>query len=307
MLKDDVKELINDKADDLNKQRDVAGYVSCITQQLNDFINQKINLENSEIEKYLDQLVGCFTTTLHTPFTPGLKILRARAFEKEHRETDVNELSYIAKEKNTDVTLGRLNLAKEPMYYGCIYFNELSGGVNVALAEINAKEGQTVNILRSEVGKELNIYFIGIYDYIFRESRPYFISEEHFSYFKQVYDYQKEKYSKDAFLAHQICDAFFSDVLRKAEHGNLYRVTSLLSKLFLECSTIDGVIYTSVKAEGSPVIALKTESVDSKLLHKEAESLLVQKSHGYALYHALPTGKGKINDNKIEWDTGSKA
>lgn len=307
MLEDNVKKLIDAKADDLNQQKNVAEYISCIVQRLNDFIDQKIDLGNSEVDSYLEQLVGYFTTTLHLPLTPTLEILRARAFEKEHCEINVNELSYIATEKKYNVTLGRFNLAREPIYYGCIYFDGVFGGVNVALSEIDAKAGHTVNILRSEIIEELNVYFIGIYDWVFRESKPYFISEEVFNYFKEVYDYQKKKYSENVFLAHQICDAFFSDILRRANHGNLYKVTSLLSKLFLETNNIDGVIYTSVKAEGSPIIALKTESVDLKLSHKKAESLLVQSSYGYAFYRAVSTGIGAINGNKIEWQSSSKA
>lgn len=305
MLKNDLVELINAKAEDLNSQRNVAEYVSCIIRRLNNFIEEKIVLENSEIESYLDELAGYFTTTLYIPFAPKLKILRARLFDKKHLATDitdVSELSYIPEEKKDLVTLGRLNQAKEPIYYGCIYFDCLSGGVNVALAEINAKARQTVNILHSETTKELNVYFIGIYDYVYRRERPSFLTEEMFGYFRDVYNHQKEKYSEDVFLAHQLCDAFFSDILRKSEQGNLYKVTSLLSKLFLESNEVDGVIYTSVKAEGCPVIALKTESVDSKLSHKKAEHLQVQYDYGYAFYHAISTGMGKIKCNKkIEW------
>jgi len=305
MLETKVKKLIDEKAKDLNSQENIAECVSCIIRRLNEFIDEDITLKDDEIKSYLDQLIGYFTTTLYLPLLPELKIMRARVFEEAYRASDVNELSYIPEAKKACVTLGRLNLAEEPIYYGCIYFNESWGGVNVALSEVNAKPMQTVNILRSEVteDKELNVCFIGIYDLIFREAKPYFMTEDVFSYFKDVYGYQQEKYTENVFLAHQLCDAFFLDILRRREHGNLYRVTSRLAGMFLEGDEVDGVVYTSVKAEGSPVIALKTTAVDSKLCHKKAESFLVKKDYGYALYNALLTAGGEINSSEstIVW------
>lgn len=307
MLEDNVKALIAEKARDLNNMSYVADNVSYIIRRLNYFIDQHIDLEDTEINVCLDQLIGFFTTTLHIPLNSGLKLLRARSFDDRHLESEIQELSYISKAKSHHSGLGRLNLSNVPIYYGCIYFNDASGGVNVAFSEIDAKPTQTINILYSEVTEELHVYFIGIYNYIFREMRPYFISENIFDYFREVYDYQKDTYSEDVFLAHQLCDAFFSDILRRAECGNLYKVSSKLSKLFLEDSNIDGVIYTSVKAEGSPVVAIKTTSVDSKLLHKKAESFVVENDFGYAFYRAKHYDTGKINGTGIEWQLYSKA
>jgi len=301
MLEDNVKKLINDKAEDLNNQSNIAEHVSGIIDNLNRYIDLKIELDISQLNSYLNDLSKYFTTTLYISLSPGLKLLRARAFKTPHREKKVQELSYISNEKRENASLGRLNLSAEPVYYGCIYFNDVYGGVNVGFSEINATPNQTINILRSEVITKLDVYFIGIYDYIFRETRPYFITEDIFNYFKEIYNFQKCKYSKDVFLAHQLCDTFFSNILRMIEHGNLYKVTSILSKLFLEGNEIDGVVYTSVKAEGSPVVAIKTTSVDSKLSHKKVESFLIQRDYGYSFYKALPNGLGEISGDKIVW------
>jgi hypothetical protein len=275
--------------------------VSCIIRRLNDFIDKKIELDSHQVTNYLDNLIRYFTSTLHIPVQPGLKLLRARAFECEHYERDVAELSYIPEKYKSRVVLGRLNIDQEPIYYGCVYFNDIDGGVNVAFSEVDAKSGQTVNVLRSEVIAELNMYYIGIYDHIKRNSRPDFISEETFGYFKEVYSLQQSTYSNDAFLAHQLCDSFFADVLRRPKHGNLYYITSVISKLFMEVNNIDGIIYTSVKAEGRPVVAIKPISVEYKLKHERAECYRINYDYGYALYRASKTGNGIIDSGAVIW------
>jgi hypothetical protein len=306
MLKKDDKDFIDMKAKDLNnKDYSVAENISEIISALNAFINTDIDIKDTEIEEYLDTLIGYFTTTLHIPLIAGLKILRARKFNTQyHLEKEVKKLSYISKEKSSDLCeMGRMNRDRESVYYGCIYFrDDNTAGVNVGFSEIDAKPNQIVNVLRSEVNKDLNVLFIGIYDYIFRERCPYFISEDTFNYFKVVYEYQKKAFSDDVFLAHQLCDTFFSDILRKNEHGNLYKITSKLSNLFWEGKDIDGIIYTSVKAEGSPVIAIKTDSVDNKLSHIKADCYEIQKDFGYAFYRAKHTHSGKVNGDSIDWE-----
>lgn len=66
------------------------------------------------------------------------------------------------------------------------------------------------------------------------------------------------------------------------------------------------MIYTSVKAEGSPVIAIKPVSVRSKVSHKKAISFEVQESYGYAMYKANPLYQGVVNGEKINWSQCQK-
>jgi hypothetical protein len=98
-----------------------------------------------------------------------------------------------------------------------------------------------------------------------------------------------------------LCDAFLSDILRRKKSGNLYNVTSRLFPIFTENPEIDGIVYTSVKSEGDPVIALKTNSVDTKINHISCDSYRIINDYGYAKYHAIHTHCGSINNNSVKW------
>jgi len=300
MLEKRIIDLIDFKAADLNGKGDIATDVSKIINKLNSYINQEFSLTENEVDKYLINLGGYFSTSMYIPIAPETKFLRARTFDNQHLETKVSELSYISKDKRNFSNMGRLNPKGVPIYYGCIYFNDI-GGINVGFAEINAEANKTVNILRSVNTHYLNLYYVGIYDLVHRNCKPQFMSDEMFEKYNEVYEYQEQVFSQSAFLAHQLCDAFFSEILRSKEYGDLYKVTSRLPTLYLEEDTIDGIIYTSVKAEGSPVVVIKTESIDSKFSHRGSDSFDILYDYGYAKYQANHTHTGTINNNKISW------
>lgn len=302
MLKEDLKQLIDDKAIELNRQNngDLAIYIASKISLLNDFIEQKIELSEKDIDEILSELVGHFTTSLHLPLDSGIKFLRARTYNINHLETDISQLSYI---KDSDkARLGRLNSEKQSVYYGCIYFNE-NNGVNVAFSESNSKVGDTVNILRSTNTEEMKFYYIGIFDHVFRQVKPWFIGDKIFKYFDEVYKYQEKTYNETVFLAHLLCDNFLSDILRRKESGNLYKVTSKLFDIFCNTKDIDGIIYTSVKSEGSPIVAIKTDAVDQKVKHESCDCYRITYDYGYAQYRALHTHKGTLkNKDLIAWE-----
>ncbi|MBM7072169.1 hypothetical protein JQC92_09035 [Shewanella sp. 202IG2-18] len=294
----EIKALIDSKAEDLNRQGDLAGYVASKIDLLNAYIDQQIELSESQIEDMLSELVGFFSTSLHIPLEPGLKILRARAYKTMQLEQNVSQLSYIAEEYSDKAGIGRLNEQGHPVYYGCIYFSG-NGGVNVAFSESNSKVGDTVNVLRSELSDVINVYYVGIYDHVRRQSKPRFMPEEMFDLFCKVNQYQEKKYTNSVFLAHILCDAFLSDILRRKENGNLYKVTSKLLYIFTEDNRTDGIIYTSVKSEGDPVVALKISMVDDKMVHNSCDCYRIEHDYGYALYKAAHTHTGSIQSNNL--------
>ncbi|WIH28089.1 hypothetical protein [Photobacterium damselae] len=301
MLNEEVKSLIDLKAADLNSKGDLARHVASKIEVLNDYIEQKRELSEQQIEDILSELVGFFTTSLYIPLEAGTKILRARAYNIIHRETDASQLSYIAPENSDKVRLGRLNQEGQPVFYGCIYFSE-NGGLNVAFSESNSNIGDTVNILRSIVTTDINVYYVGIYDYVHRQYKPRFIPTDMFEIFSEVHQYQSKQYTESVFLAHVLCDAFLSDILRRKESGNLYKVTSRLLNIFSENTDIDGIIYTSVKSEGDPVVALKTSTVDAKMNHQSCDCYRITNDYGYAQYRALHTHIGDVQiNNSIVW------
>ncbi|MBU4035549.1 MAG: hypothetical protein KKA35_03875, partial [Proteobacteria bacterium] len=272
--------------------------------QLNSYIEGRINLSEERVSFLLDHLVGYYTITLDISLDKGLKILRAVKFnnlEEKPCFDEVSRLSYIPKNSSIIPSIGRLNKHGESIFYGCVYFDDKFGGYNIAFSEVNAIKNEKINILKSETSAEIKVNYVGIYDYIKRESKPYFLSEEMYLYFKTVYEYEEKMFDKYVFVAFQLCDAFFSDILRRKESDRLYLVTSILASHFLEGDRVDGLIYTSVKAEGSPVIAIKPLSVDSKISHKEAVSFEIQENYGYAMYKANPLYQGVVNGEGINW------
>ena len=304
-IEDSLKKLIETKAKEMNPDAlYCCNSVSTIINQLNDYIEDRINLSEERISFLLDHLVGYYTITLDIPLDKGLKILRAVKFNNLEEKPcfgQVSRLSYIPIKSNITPSIGRLNKYGKSMFYGCVYFDNNFGGYNVAFSEVNALKNEKINILKSETSAEIKVNYVGIYDHIKRETKPYFLSEETYAYFKAVYEYEESEFNEYVFVAFQLCDAFFADILRRKESDRLYIVTSMLASHFLEGDRADGLIYTSVKAEGSPVIAIKPSSVDSKISHKKAISFEIQVNYGYAMYKANTLYQGVVNGKVINW------
>jgi hypothetical protein len=303
-IEENVKKLIKGKANEMNADTLYhCNSVSLIIKQLNDYIDGRISLSEERISYLLDHLVSHYTITLDIPLDYGLKILRAVKFdniEKKPCFSEVSRLSYIPQNSENIPPIGRLNKYGKSIFYGCVDLNNNS--YNVAFSEVDALKNERINILKSETTAEIKVNYVGIYDYIKRGSKPYFMSEEDYSYFKSIYEYEEQIFDKYVFVAFQLCDAFFSDILKRKKSDRLYSVTSILASHFLEGDRVDGLIYTSVKAEGSPVIAIKPESVDSKLSHKKAISFEIQENYGYAMYKANPLYQGVVNGEIINWN-----
>ena len=276
--------------------------VSTIIKQLNDFIEGKSELSTKGIEERLDELIGYYTITLDLPVPEDLKILRAKKFEEGKDEkpcfSRVDELSY---PPSKYVALGRCNKKSESIYYACLYSSESSGNHHVAFSEVNAIKGDRVNVLRSEFNGNVHLRYIGIWNHVFRDIQPNILSLNQWLYYKKVYKYMQNKFDTDLFVSYQICDAFFADILRCKGSKKLYKVTSILSAMFLESGKADGILYTSVKSEGSPVVALSTKAVNDKLKHISTESFEIKEDYGYSkfraknLYSGTIEGSGKIN------------
>ncbi len=275
--------------------------VSKYVEQLNNYISGDIELSEKRIEILLDELIGYYSITLDTTLAIGTDIVRAVKFEEidtaKPYYKKVERLSYIPRRLSHKSKLGRLNRSKEVIFYGCIS-NKNDDGISVALSEVRALENEKINILKSKLTKELKITYIGVFDYYKRDVEPPFNVHPHF---KLAYNYQKEKFDEYLMVANQICDAFFSDILRRKHHDRLYKVTSILSSLFLEGNRTDAIFYSSVQAEGSPVLAIKPSAVDEKLEHIEALSMSINKDYGYAIYNASITHIGRVVGEKIKW------
>jgi len=303
MLDEKTKKYIETVADQFNKDAySHAIKVSRIIKQLQGFIDEEIELSKKRIEVLLDELVGFYTITLDIPLDSGTHIVRAVKFEEKESVIPcyeyVSRLSHIPSEESYKSKVGRLNKEKEVIFYGCLSDGKKQG-ISVAFAEIKVLEGELINVLKSITKEKIKVNYIGVFDHYKRGVPPPF--EVHPN-FELAYKYQESKFDNHLMIAYQLCDAFFSDILRTKKYGRLYEVTSVLASLFLEGrDSIDGIIYSSVQSEGDPVIALKTSTVTNKVEHIEAMSMVIEKDYGYAIYDAPTLFHGQIVNEKIKW------
>ncbi|MDR2212227.1 MAG: hypothetical protein LBE21_01175 [Pseudomonadales bacterium] len=270
--------------------------------QLTDHINNSCKLSSIDINNKIDYLAGCLTITLDFP-TQELEFLRARMCEDE-KFCYADDLSYIKNTTPTFPKIGRLNLAGSALFYGSVIVKKDDSALRVALSEVGAKELDHLNVLRSyqKAGCDLCLRIIGIWDYVRRDERPYYIGIDVFEYYKEARAYMGKKFSPELLLAYELTDRFFADILSRKGSEALYQVTSTLSSIFMS-EHIDGVLYSSVHAKGEPVVALTPAAVDSKLEHRLACHVMVEKCYGYEFYKYKTIAKASItkNTSKLNW------
>ncbi len=119
--------------------------------------------------------------------------------------------------------------------------------------------------------------------------------------FKLVYEYQKDKLNSYLMVSYQLCDAFFSDILRRKGDNRLYKVTSTLASLFLDGTGTDAILYSSVQTEGGAVLAIKPCKIDEKLEHISTLAMHINKNYGYGIYNTSTLYTGIIKGDDIEW------
>lgn len=291
-----------------HKASEECGYINLLhssvyISQLNGHINGTCELTKHEIESKVDYLAGCMTITLEHPINE-LEFLRVRLCEGQNF-TNVDELSYIKKTSCTFPKAGRLNLTSQALYYSSLAVKQDDTALRVVLAEAQAKQLDHLNVLRSHQvsGTDLYLRIIGIWDQVRRNEKPYYLSQDTFDYLTEVRKYMAKKFSLELLLAYELTDRFFADILSREASERLYQVTSTLSNVFLT-EKCDGVLYSSVKAKGEPVVALKPQVVDDKLEHQFATEVFIEKSFGYEFYQFKTLAKTSSigrKSGKLEW------
>lgn len=278
-------------------------YVSTYIQQLNGYINGTCELAKHEIESKIDFLAGCMIITLDHPINE-LEFLRVRLCEGQNF-SNVNDLSYIKKTSCMFPKAGRLNLTGQALFYASVAVKQDDTALRVVLSEAQAKQLDHLNVLRSHQVSETDLYLrvIGIWEQVRRNEKPYYLSQDTFDYYTEARKYMAKKFSLDLLLAYELTDRFFADILSREGSERLYQVTSALSNVFLT-EKCDGVLYSSVKAKGEPVVALKPQVVDDKLEHQFATEVFVEKSFGYDFYQFKTLAKTSSivrKSDKLEW------
>ncbi len=271
--------------------------------QLIGYINGKCELTKHEIESKIEYLAGCVTITLDHPINE-LEFLRVRLCEDQNF-TNVDELSYIKKTSCTFPKAGRLNLTGQALFYASVAVKQDDTALRVVLSEAQAKQLDHLNVLRSHqvIKTDLYIRIIGIWDQVRRNEKPYYLNQDAFDYYSEARKHMVKKFSRELLFAYELTDRFFADILSREGNERLYQVTSTLSNVFLT-EKCDGVLYSSVKAKGEPVVALKPPVVDDKLEHQFATEVLIEKSFGYDFYQFRTQAKTSSIDRKsgiLEW------
>ncbi|TMS95080.1 hypothetical protein CWB58_02005 [Pseudoalteromonas sp. S201] len=278
-------------------------YSSVYISQLTEHINGTCELTKHEIESKIDNLAGCVTITLDHPINE-LEFLRVRLCEGQNF-TNVDELSYIKKSSCTFPKAGRLNLTGQALFYASVAVKQDDTALRVVLSEAQAKQLDHLNVLRSHQVSKTDLYLriIGIWDQIRRNEKPYYLNQDTFDYYTEARKHMVKQFSRELLLAYELTDRFFADILSREGNERLYQVTSALSNMFLT-DKCDGVLYSSVKAKGEPVVALKPQVVDDKLVHQFATEVLIDKAFGYEYYEYRTLAKTSSigrTSGKLEW------
>jgi len=233
-----------------------------------------------------------------------LEFIRVRLCEGQ-KFSNIDELSYIKRTTDNFPKAGRLNQTGQALFYASVALKRDDSALRVVLSEAGAKELDRLNVLRCHqvTGSDLNLRIIGIWDQVRRDEKPYYLNNVTFDYYKMAREYMVQKFDPKLLLAYELTDRFFADILSREGGESLYQVTSVLSSVFMDGQS-DGVLYSSVKAKGEPVVALTPQAVDDKLDHQFATDVVIEKSFGYAFFQFKTLSKTSSigrESGKLEW------
>lgn len=274
-------------------------YSSTYIRQLNHHINGSCKLTNNEIAEKIDYLAGCLTISLDNPLQK-MEFLRVRLCEGDNFQ-NVRDLSYIKNTKNDFPNAGRLNKKGQALFYASVTVKKDDTALRVVLSESRAKDLDHLNALCShqKIDSDLCLRIIGIWDYVRRNERPYYLSEKVFEYYVATRNYMVNKFDPKLLAAYDLTDRFFADILSRKGNENLYQVTSELGAFFMD-GKVDGVLYSSVEAKGEPVVALAPSAVDEKIEHQFVCDISVEKHYGYEFF----SHKNSARTSSIDSETG---
>ncbi|MDD3854087.1 hypothetical protein [Sulfurimonas sp.] len=276
--------------------------------QLNDFIDDKIKLSENKVYQLLKYLYENHSLHLKYQLDKDKWLRRARKYEERDTRvpkycfTQTDELSVIPDDKKDIVSIGRLNKEKQPIYYGCFsdkYFNNY----NVVFSEINTIDLDYVNCLDSITTGYLYVIHIGTFDLFMRgQALHHWIDSYNLRIFKLFKKCCETNGKRHLLESHQLCSAFFADILSRKNHKNLYKVTSTLADIIFENEHVDAIMYESVEVKGAPVIAIRPKALAQKVKHEKVASRRVEANLGYGIYYTVPINEGTVDGDLLSWD-----
>lgn len=195
--------------------------------------------------------------------------------------------------------IGRMNEKGCPMFYGAYH-------IGTALAEINAKEGDTVQVaqfqLPNKSDSRMRCLAIGEVYNAYHGIRT--ISESMFDEIRKLLG-RLGKDNIQGMLSYIYMDAFSAELLNDTSASEKdYIYSRILSKLLLrKHPEIDGLIYPSAKILGTANISLRPESVveKAKLVSTQVFKIKRLYHYGFCDFDLIKQAKGETPDGRIVW------
>lgn len=285
--------------------------VENIVVNLNKHANNTETLQEEEIDAYVNTLISKYTPLVPIPvsLTSSIPLIRAVRYEEDsgHGYNNVSRLSYIPNCSHVIPRLGRLNKKGNSLFYACL--GEHTNSIDTMLLECRAQDGDIFNVLHCVTNTKyldtvqkfppvLYLVPIGINEYFRRgTSDPFGVNQDYRDMYNCIHSNASPKISR----ALHLCDEFFTNILSQSESGNLYEVTSVIAEKCLKNKEIDGVIYPSTQLSAHPNVAIKTSSVDRKLIYDRASSIRVTKNSFKTNYFIEELSNGVIDSDNIKW------
>jgi hypothetical protein len=263
---------------------------------LDRFRKDLFSADSSEaIEKLLNWYIESFGG-LNFKFGYDRPIIRARLCSSIEGFSHVSELHSPPPEV---ASIGRMNEKGSPMFYASYH-------IGTALAEINAKEGDIVQIGQFQLPEQsdsgIRCLAIGeIYNAYHGTST---ISQTMFNQIRKLID-RLGKNDIRGLLSYLYMDALSAELLNDlsaSEKDYIYSRT--LSRLLLEKHPeIDGLIFPSAKIKGTANISLRPKAVLTKAKVVSSQVIKIVKLYPYGLcdFEVVKQAKGERADGKIIW------
>ena|GEM_PF-1126460 len=217
-----------------------------------------------------------FYDTINFEFSYERAFLRARLTENAEPWKSTSELYYPPARL---VKAGRLNDAGEPFLY-------MSMTLDTALSEVNAKEGDTVQIsaYRTKENKKLRVGMIGE-KFRVAKGGGHFLQGKNAEPITNLIN-RLDALSTQLSRAYLYPDLFFDEILTdKNAAENKYLHSRILAKLILNKNKdIDGLLYHSVLNEGSKNIALPASKADELIGLEHTILVKIKKAYPYGLF-----------------------
>lgn len=263
---------------------------------LDRFRNDVLSTQKPEkIEELLSWYLGVYGGINFT-FGYDRPIFRARKCYDRNGFSNISEIYPPPPEK---CQIGRMNEKGKAIFYG-------SYSLGTALAEINAKEGEYIQVAHFNLPKKadhgIRCFAIGeIYNSYHGNST---ISSALSDEIRKLTG-RLGKNDIHALLSFLYMDAFSAELLNSINASSInYIYSRIFSRLLLnKHPDIDGLIYPSAKIKGSANIVLRTKTAEEKLNLSLNVVLEIIKVYPYGIvdFNLIRSAKGHTSSGDIIW------